>query len=78
MTSLGIEIRDLPACSIVSQPTTLPRAPPINVINYMKKILPWSTVLPETQSHSSRKEASQLWKLKVISVFTKVSHWDLS
>jgi hypothetical protein len=27
MTSSGIEARDLPACSIVPQPTTLPRAP---------------------------------------------------
>jgi hypothetical protein len=27
VTSLGIRSRDLPACSIVSHPTTLPRAP---------------------------------------------------
>jgi hypothetical protein len=30
---MGIRSRDLPACSIVPQPTTLPRAPGINIKN---------------------------------------------
>jgi hypothetical protein len=54
---IGIRTRDLPACSIVPQPTTLPRAPWTTVIG--KKIqdfsLEWE-ILPKLRV---RMEASQ-------------------
>jgi hypothetical protein len=49
---IGTRTRDLPACSIVPQPTTLPRAPifKVTIINF-KFVLPWifSLIFTKTQ-----------------------------
>jgi hypothetical protein len=36
--AIGTRTRDLPACSIVPQPTTLPRAPIYLQVHYRKKL----------------------------------------
>jgi hypothetical protein len=49
---IGNRTHDLPACSIVPQPTTVPRAPPSNFIIKLKLMLVENTWLQLNKGHN--------------------------